>query len=226
LAGYQKSTGATGELPGAQLFWDRQEVVPMTDAAALIEQAPIQDQDLLLRLNQYFDVLDQRLRHGQGWFIFNAAGGRLNRIAGFIQAKLSGDYATVDSYLMLWRDFALSAYVNEVGLAEIGPGRNGEFPTEQQKHEFELARHVTEDTCARLMYSDMVVLIGMQPSNWHEALFLDRTIDERYQRKLATILLTSDMPHTLQSEFDGVDPSGKLWSRVFERMYETSLVAL
>src|SRR5688572_24691139 len=100
----------------------------MTDAAALIEQAPVQDQDLLLRLNQYFDVLDQRLRHGQGWFIFNAGGGRLNRIAGFIQAKLSGDHATVDSYLMLWRDFALSAYVNEVGLAEIGPGKNGEFP--------------------------------------------------------------------------------------------------
>ena len=198
----------------------------MADAAAFIEQAPIQDQDLLLRLNQYFEVLDQRLRHGQGWFIFNASGSRLNRIAGFIQAKLSGDHAKVDSYLLQWRDFALSAYVNEVGLAEIGPGRDGEFPSEQRKHEFELARHVTEDTCTRLMYSDMLVLIGMQPSSWHEATFLDRTIDERYRRRLATILLTSDMPHTLQSEFEDVDPSGMLWSRVFERMYETSLVAL
>jgi hypothetical protein len=85
---------------------------------------------------------------------------------------------------------------------------------------------VTEDTCARLMCSDMLVLIGMQPSNWHEASFLDRMIDERYRRRLATILLTSDMPHTLQSEFADVDPSGTLWSRLFERMYETSLVAL
>ena len=97
----------------------------MVDAAAFIEQAPVQDQDLLLRLNLYFDVLDQRLRHGQGWFIFNAAGSRLNRIAGFIQAKLAADHASVDSYLMPWRDFALSAYVNEVGLAEIGPGKDG-----------------------------------------------------------------------------------------------------
>lgn len=198
----------------------------MTDAAALIDQAPVQDQDLLLRLNLYFEVLDQRLRHGQGWFIFNATGGRLNRIAGFIQAKLSSDYASVDSCLMPWRDFALSAYVNEVGLAELGPGENGEFPTEQQKREFELARHVTADTCARLMYSDMLVLIGMKPSSWHEASFLDRMIDERYRHRLATILLTTDMPHKLQTEFDDVDPSGALWSRLFGRMYETSLVAL
>lgn len=198
----------------------------MTDAASLIEQAPVQDQDLLLRLNLYFDVLDQRLRHGQGWFIFNATGGRMNRIAGFIQAKLSSDHASVDSYLMPWRDFAISAYVNEVGLAEIGPGDDGTFSTEQQKREFELARHVTADTCDRLMYSDMLVLIGMKPSTWHEASFLDRMIDERYRHKLATILLTNDMPHKLQSEFDVVDPSGTLWSRLFGRMYETSLVAL
>jgi hypothetical protein len=198
----------------------------MIDAATYIEQAPVQDQDLLLRLNLYFDVLDQRLRHGQGWFIFNAGGSRLNRIAGFIQAKLASDHAGVSSYLMPWRDFALSAYVNEVGLAEIGPGKDGQFPSEQQKREFELARHVTEDTCTRLMYSDMLVLIGMRPSTWHEASFLDRMIDERYRQRLATILLTSDMPHTLESEFDEVDPSGTLWSRLFGRMYETSLVAL
>jgi|SwirhisoilCB1_FD_contig_41_1404069_length_796_multi_3_in_0_out_0_1 hypothetical protein len=198
----------------------------MIDAAAFIEQAPVQDQDLLLRLNLYFDVLDQRLRHGQGWFIFNAAGGRLNRIAGFIQAKLASDHSSVDSCLMPWRDFALSAYVNEVGLAEIGPGKDGSFPSEAQKREFELARHVTEDTCARLMYSDMLVLIGIRPSAWHEASFLDRMIDERYRQRLATILLTADMPHTLESEFDVVDPSGMLWSRLFDRMYETSLVAL
>jgi hypothetical protein len=46
----------------------------MTDAAELIEQAPVQDRDLLQRLSLYFDMLDQRLRNGQGWFIFNASG--------------------------------------------------------------------------------------------------------------------------------------------------------
>jgi hypothetical protein len=127
---------------------------------------------------------------------------------------------------MPWRDFALSAYVNEVGLAEIGPGKDGAFQSEVQKREFELARHVTEDTCTRLMYSDMLVLIGIRPTSWHEASFLDRMIDERYRQRLATILLTADMPHTLESEFDEVDPSGMLWPRLFDRMYQTSLVAL
>ena len=123
----------------------------MIDAAAFIEQAPVQDQDLLLRLNLYFDVLDQRLRHGQGWFIFNAGGSRLNRIAGFIQAKLASDHAGVSSYLMPWRDFALSAYVNEVGLSEIGPGKDGQFRSEHHRIRHCLrARMVVEENISAL----------------------------------------------------------------------------
>lgn len=198
----------------------------MTDAAELIEQAPVQDRDLLHRLNLYFDVLDQRLRSGQGWFIFNASGNRLTRIAGFIQTKLDQDHSAVSSYLMPWRDFAISAYVNEVGLSEIAPPDGKSFGSKEQQDGFEVARLVTEDTCQRLKYSDMVVLIGMRPSNWHEALFLDRTIEDRYQQRLATILLSADMPHRLEEELGTLDPSGKLWSRLFDRMYETSLVAL
>src|SRR5688500_127562 len=33
----------------------------------------IQDVDLLARLNSYFDHLDDRLEHGQGWLIFNSS---------------------------------------------------------------------------------------------------------------------------------------------------------
>ena len=198
----------------------------MTDAAQLIEQAPVQDRDLLQRLSLYFDVLDQRLRTGQGWFIFNATGSRLNRIAGFIQAKLDEDHSAVNSYLMPWRDFAISAYVNEIGLSEIAPPDGKTFGSKEQREAFEVARRVTDDTCQRLKYSDIVVLVGMQPSTWHEALFLDRTIDDRYNQRLATILLTADMPHRLEAEFGSLDPSGALWSRLFGRMYETSLVAL
>src|SRR5688500_6732030 len=203
-----------------------QEVKTMTDAAELIEQAPVQDRDLLQRLSLYFDMLDQRLRYGQGWFIFNASGSRLNRIAGFIQAKLDQDHSAVNSYLLPWRDFAISAYVNEVGLPEIAPADGKSFQSKEQQDAFEVGRRVTQDTCERLKYSDLVVLIGMQPSSWHEALFLDRTIDDRYNQRLATILLTADMPHQLEEEFDSLDPSGTLWSRLFSRMYETSLVAL
>lgn len=198
----------------------------MADGYDFIEQAPVQDQDLLLRLNQYFDGLDQRIRHGQGWLIFNATGTRLQRIASFIQGKLTVDHATVDSFLLPWRDFAINAYVSEVGLREIGPGTDGLFASDAQKHEFELARHVSADVSDRLMYSDIVVLVGMRPSTWHEALVLDRTIDERYQRRLATILLATDMPHQLESKFGSVDPTGVVWERLFGRLYERNLVAL
>jgi len=197
----------------------------MTDASTFIEEAPIQDQDLLLRLNQYFDALDQRLRHGQGWFIFNASGPRLGRIAGFISARLSQDHASINSCLLPWRDFALNAFVEQVGLREIAP-RDGSFASDHQRHEFELARHVADEAKEKLLFSDMLVLIGMRPATWHEAVFLDQTIDERYRKKLATILLTNQMPEKLQADFNDVDPSGALWSRVFTRMYETSLVAL
>lgn len=198
----------------------------MTDAAAIVEQAPMQDRDLLQRLSLYFDMLDQRLRNGQGWFIFNATGSRLNRIAGFIEAKLDEDHSTVNSYLMPWRDFAISAYVNEIGLSEFAPPDGKPFKTKEQRDAFEVARRVTDDTCQRLRYSDIVVLVGMHPSSWHEALFLDRTIDDRYNQRLATILLTAEMPHQLEEDFGSLDPTGKLWSRLFDRMYETSLVAL
>jgi hypothetical protein len=198
----------------------------MTEPMNIIDEAPVQDQDLLLRLNQYFDVLDQRLRHGQGWFIFNASGSRLSRIASFIAAKLAQDHATINAFQVPWRDFALNAYVHEVGLNEIGPRNDGTFATDHQRHEFELARLVTDATRERLLYSDMLVLVGMKPSTLPEASFLDQMIDERYRNRLSTILLTGAMPEGLQAEINGVDPSGTLWTRLFGRMYETSLVAL
>ncbi|HQY31024.1 MAG TPA: hypothetical protein PK691_07045 [Thermomicrobiales bacterium] len=198
----------------------------MTTSHHIIDEAPLQDQDLLLRMNQYFDALDQRLRHGQGWFIFNASGPRLSRIAQFISVRLEEDHNGIDSYLTPWRDFALNAFVAEVGLREIAPNGDGSFATEQQRREFELARQVNDAARERLMQSEMLVLIGMRPRSWHEAVFLDQTIDERYRKKLATILLTNAMPEKLEAEFNGVDPSQTLWSRLFARMYETSLVAL
>ncbi|MDQ2682510.1 MAG: hypothetical protein M3Y37_03180 [Chloroflexota bacterium] len=198
----------------------------MADGYEIVEQAPVQDQDLLLRLNQYFDALEQRIRHGQGWMIFNAGGSRMQRIASFIQSKLISDHASVDSYLMPWRDFAINAYVSEIGLRELAPEGDGSFKSEAQRHEFELARFVSTDVSDRLRFSDIVVLVGMRPQSWHEAMFLDRTIDERYRHRLATILLTTDMPHQLESTFESVDPSGTVWHRLFERLYERNLVAL
>jgi hypothetical protein len=198
----------------------------MADGYEFVEQAPVQDQDLLLRLNQYFDALEQRIKHGQGWMIFNASGARMQRIASFIQGKLNSDHASVDSYLMPWRDFAINAYVSEIGLRELAPGTDGNFKSDAQRHEFELARYVSTDVSDRLRFSDIVVLVGMRPETWHEAMVLDRTIDERYRHRLATILLATDMPHELESTFESVDPSGTVWHRLFGRLYERNLVAL
>src|SRR5687767_16041817 len=61
----------------------------MADSESLIEQAPIQDRDLLQRMSLYFDAVDHRLRHGEGWLIFNASHRRARRIAGFIQHRLT-----------------------------------------------------------------------------------------------------------------------------------------
>ena len=198
----------------------------MTEASAIVEQAPLQDRDLLLRLGLYFDGLDQRLRQGEGWFIFNAAGGRLNRIASYIEARLHEDFPQVFAYCVPWRDFAISAYVNEIALRELEPDATHVAASPKVKQEFDLARQVTDDTCERLYFSDLLVLVGMRLSSSHEASFLDSTIEERYRRKLATILLTPKMPHDLESEFDHIDPSRTYWPRLFERMYATSLVAI
>ena len=198
----------------------------MADAASIVEHAPIQDRDLLQRLSLYFDAFDARLRQGQGWFIFNAAPGRSSRIASFIQHRLGELDTDVSSYFMPWRDFAISAYVHEVGLPTLAPAGEEAVVGEKARHEYELATQITRNTCDQMMSTDLLVLVGLKPAHRHEAHLLDQTIDGRYRQRLATILLTPDMPQELEAEFQTVDPTRTYWERLFRRMYETSLVAL
>ena len=93
----------------------------MTDRESHIEQAPIQDRDLLQRMSLYFDAVEHRLRHGEGWLIFNASNRRARRIAGFIQHRLTEHNPPVSYFVMPWRDFAISAFVTEVGLPSLAP---------------------------------------------------------------------------------------------------------
>lgn len=190
----------------------------MTTASDQIELAPLQDRDLLHRLSLYFDALEQKLRQGQGWFIFNAPGGRSNRIARFINTRMVEDYPGISSYMMPWRDFAISAYVQSAGLTEPDPAAD----TREQK----IAKKITDQTWSKLLSSDLVVLLGLKPAHWYEATLLDQAIDERYRQRLATILVTPDLPTQLESEYGLVDPTHTFWDRLFTRMYETSLVAL
>ncbi len=196
----------------------------MTDS--IIEQASIQDRDLLLRLSLYFDSFDQKVRQGQGWFIFNAEGGRGRRISTFIEKRLNEHRPDVHSFVISWRDFALSAYVNEVGLPSLEPQTHQPGATPKLTREVAFARQVTDDVWERCSSSEMLMLVGLKPSHAHEVEFLDRAIEERYRQKLATILVTPETPQVLEAEVDSVDPSMQLWDRLFTRMYETSLVAL
>lgn len=195
----------------------------MADLTEIIEQAPLQDRDLLQRLSTYFDGFDARLRQGQGWFIFNAPGPRSGRITSFIKYRLADHQPSITSFVMPWRDFALNAYVNEVGLPTLAPVADA---NQKLRREFELATHVANNTWSEMISTDLLVLIGLKPTRYHEAEWLDRTLAGRCDQRLATILVTPDMPQVLQAEFETVDPSRTYWSRIFQRMYDTSLVAL
>ncbi len=195
----------------------------MVDDRLLSEESSLQDRDLLQRLSLYFDALDSRLRQGQGWFIFNARGGRSGRIMSFIQERVMTVGDDVSSCIMPWKEFALSAYVREVGLPELAP----EVERDSRiRHEFDLASMITRGTQAQMLSADLLVLSGLRPTHHHEAMVLDETLEGRYRQRLATIVLVPDQPQALEAEFRSVDPSRAYWDRLFHRMYETSLIAV
>jgi hypothetical protein len=195
----------------------------MADRDSLIEQAPIQDRDLLQRMSLYFDTVEYRLRQGEGWLIFNAGVRRSRRIAGFIQHRLAEHKPPVSYFVMPWRDFALSSFVTEVGMPSLAPTVATDA---RARAEFDLAARVTSHTWTRMLSTDLLVVDGCRPSHRHEAELLDRTLEARQAHKLATILMTPDMPQELEAEFETVDPEGRYWSSIFGRMYGTGLVAM
>jgi hypothetical protein len=195
----------------------------MADSERLIEQAPIQDRDLLQRMSLYFDAVEHRLQNGEGWLIFNASNRRSRRIAGFIQQRLSEHRPPVSYFLLPWRDFALSSFVTEVGLPSLAPAVATD---ERARAEFDLAARVTSSTWTRMLSTDLLVVIGCKPAHRHEAALLDRTLETRQAQRLATILMTPEMPRQLETELETVAPESRYWESIFGRMYETSLVAM
>jgi hypothetical protein len=189
----------------------------------IIDLAPIQDRDLLQRLSIYFDAVEQRLRHGEGWMIFNAGGRRSRRISGFIQHRLSEQRPPVSYFMLPWRDFAISSYVTEVGLPSLAPEVKR---SPRAEAEFNLAAKVTSSIWTQMLSTDLLVLMGCKPAHRHEIELLDRTLSARRGQKLATILMTPDMPQQLEADLENVDPEQRYWDRIFGGMYETGLVAM
>ena len=195
----------------------------MAEHESLVEQAPIQDRDLLQRMSLYFDAVEHRLRLGEGWLIFNVSHRRSRRIAGFIQHRLSEHRPPVSYFLMPWRDFALSAFVTDVGMPSLVPAVATD---DRARAEFDLAARVTSSTWTRMLSTDLLVVPGCKPTERREAELLDRTLANRQAQRLATILMTPDMPGQLEAELETVDPNGRYWKSIFGRMYETGLVAM
>jgi hypothetical protein len=195
------------------------------DNAHLIDQVPLQDVDLLQRLNQYFSTLDFRLRHGQGWVIYNAEGRRAGRITRFLQDAMETANVPFSHYFLPWRDFALTSYLVEVELrsSEI---QNQTLP-ERVKQEYAIATSVSRQTLARMVTADLLILSGLAPRYDYEIAYLDETIEQRYKGRLSTILLTPEQPHELALTVSRLAGGGEqTWLRLSTRLYETNLIAV
>lgn len=196
----------------------------MSGEAVERDQPALQDMDLLGRLTQFFDSFDQHVRAGHGWFIFNARGQRGARITAFILSRLAEYQLLYTYYFIPWRDFALNAYMVEVELQALAAQRQSLQGRAQQ--EFDIATRVSRDNLARMMVSDLLIIAGIQPQHRHEVVFLDQAIERRYQQRLSTILITPAKPHELAWQIERVAPGEQFWDRLFDRMYERSLIAL
>ena len=196
----------------------------MTGSWIVEDSVPLQDVDLLNRLSHYFDALDQHVRAGHGWVIFNAGGARGARIGGYIQSRLAEYHAVLSYYFVPWRDFSLNAYMVSVALQAFAPQQDA--LEGRAKTEFDIASRVSRDTMVRLSASDLLVLAGLRPEHRHEVILLDETVTRRYEQRLPTILLTPFRPDDLASTYRQIVPEARLWDQLFARLYERNLMAV
>jgi hypothetical protein len=195
------------------------------NGAHFIDQVPLQDVDLLQRLNQYFSTLDFRLRQGQGWVIYNARGNRAGRITQFMMERLREMDVSFSHFFLPWRDFALTSYLVEVEL-QARPEREHAM-SERERREYQIATRVSRQTLARLVTADLVILSGLVPQHDFELSYLDQTIESRYRSRLATILMTPEQPHELALDVTQIGDEGpQIWERLSTRLYETNLIAV
>jgi hypothetical protein len=200
----------------------------MVSGLYLVDGMSVQDRDLLTRLTQYFETLETRLAQGQGWFIFNAGGPRAAWLGRFIQARVAEYRPLISSFVMPWRDFALNAYMTEVELpahAEAGPAGAANAPSHLQD-EYRIATGVSRATGFQMRQCDLLVVMGVRPTQQHEAALLGATVGQRHARRRATMLLSPLAPHDLEVTLASIEGGEAVWNDLWASMYERSLVAL
>jgi len=204
---------------------DQKRMCTVYEGVHLIEQVPLQDVDLLQRLNQYFSTLEARLRQGQGWLIYNASGNRAGRINRFMHERLRSTDLPVSHYFLPWRDFALTSYLLQRELLDA-EGRADEM-SERERQEYQIATRVSRQTLAQMATADLLILSGLTPQHEFEVDYLDKTIERRYMSRLATIILTPEQPHELAMDVARLANRGdEVWARMSTKLYETNLVAV
>lgn len=197
----------------------------MFEGAHLIDQIPLQDVDLLQRLNQYFATLELRLRQGQGWLIYNASGNRAGRITRFMHDRLNASDLPFSHYFLPWRDFALTSYLLQNELQD--PLDRQRERSEREQQEYAIATRVSRQTLARLATADLLILSGLIPQHAFEVCYLDQTIKSRHKSRLSTIIITPEQPHELALDVARLgDDGGEVWNRMSTLLYETNLVAV
>jgi hypothetical protein len=185
---------------------------------------PLQDRDLLQRLNLYFDSLDTRLQQGEGWVIFNANGSRSARITQYLLHRLR-DTTLMSHYFVPWRDFSLTSYMVQVELQSLDAAPD-QLPG-NLKREYEIATRVSQQTMIKMVTADLLIVNELLPRHGHEVRYLNDTIESRYRSRLATIIVTPEQPHELEHDVTRLADHGvDTWGRLSHRLYEMNLIAI
>lgn len=199
----------------------------------LLDNVSVQDRDLLTRLTGYFSNLAQRVKEGQGWLIFNADRARAGRVTNFVVERLAEYRPFISYYVVPWRDFALNAYMTRVELPSQPSGDMAETTTEsgivlpaRVSVEHDIAGRVSRDQYYQMSFSDVLVVSGVVPAHRHEVEHLDAVLADRFGRRLPTILLSPRGPHELPVDFAAHPGGAAAWSRLYDGMYGSSLIAL
>lgn len=184
----------------------------------------LQDRDLFQRLTTYFDAIDSRLQHGEGWVVYNAGPQRASRIVNLIHLRLQENSQT-KHYFLPWRDFSLTSYMVEVELQSTRVDI-ASLPA-QRKQQIEIASKISQQTMVRMVTDDMLIINGVAPRHAHEVRYLCATIDARFTSRLATIMLVRDSLEELGYHVSRLGEHGAAtWERLSSRLYETSLIAM
>ncbi|MBI4505084.1 MAG: hypothetical protein HY691_06080 [Chloroflexi bacterium] len=196
----------------------------MLDERYVIHRLSLQDRDLMARLAAYVEALDSRVREGTGWLIFSADRQRSARVERMMREGLVAFRPFVSSYLAPWRDVALNAYV-EIELRQQAP-RVSAAADDPQRKEFDLAQRVARDTRAWMRRCDLLLVWSIAPAQRHELDYLEEVLAARYERRLASLVLTPRSAEQLAADVRALDPTPGRWERLYQRLYERSLIAL